>query len=220
MAKGNADGARRRRLSGQRDLPALASPTVSEPAPRLRRNKRPQVATSQDRLLVAKLDPAQVLRSVGRRIVSRPPEKRGKIIRHLEEAMAIADGLEDGATSSGSDEQMWWSKRLRSVKSRSPRHRDPACRFPLRQDRGTTTHLIATITKPKRRADVARSLDAYWPLREPINIADLVAEARAADWDFTNWCCASGYDASDLDARRMFEWLLAYARREGRAGLH
>src|SRR5262249_47269014 len=46
------------------------------------------------------------------------------------------------------------------------------------------------------------------------------AEARAADWDFNNWCHASGYDASDPDARRMFECLLAYARREGRAGLH
>ena len=26
--------------------------------------------------------------------------------------------------------------------------------------------------------------------------------ARAAEWDFTNWCHASGYDASDQDARR------------------
>jgi hypothetical protein len=53
-----------------------------------------------------------------------------------------------------------------------------------------------------------------------MTIADLVAEARAAEWDFTNWCHASGYDASDPDARRMFECLLAYARREGRAGLN
>jgi len=44
--------------------------------------------------------------------------------------------------------------------------------------------------------------------------------SRAADWDFVNWCYASGYDASDPDARRMFECLLAYARREGRAGLN
>jgi len=52
-----------------------------------------------------------------------------------------------------------------------------------------------------------------------MRVTDLVAEARAADWDFTNWCCASGYDASDPDASRMFECLLAYARREGRARL-
>jgi hypothetical protein len=74
------------------------------------------------------------------------------------------------------------------------------------------THLIATMTK--------RSLDADWPSRQPITLTDLVAEARAADWDFTNWCYASGYDASDPDVRRMFERLLAYARREGRAGLN
>jgi hypothetical protein len=59
-----------------------------------------------------------------------------------------------------------------------------------------------------------------WPARQPTTIMDLIAEARAVDWDFTNWCYASGYDASDPDARRMFEWLLAYARREGPAGLH
>jgi hypothetical protein len=46
------------------------------------------------------------------------------------------------------------------------------------------------------------------------------AEARAPDWDFTNWCYASGHDASDPDARHLFECLLAYARREVRAGLH
>jgi len=49
---------------------------------------------------------------------------------------------------------------------------------------------------------------------------DLVAEARAVDWDFATWCYVSGYDASAPDARNMFECLLAYARREGRAGLH
>ena len=51
-------------------------------------------------------------------------------------------------------------------------------------------------------------------------IAELIAEARAADWDFSSWCYASEYDASDPDARRMFECLLAHARREGRAGLN
>ena len=53
-----------------------------------------------------------------------------------------------------------------------------------------------------------------------MTIAELVTEARAAEWDFTNWCYASGYDASDQDARLMFECLLAYAMGEGRAGLH
>jgi hypothetical protein len=60
-----------------------------------------------------------------------------------------------------------------------------------------------------------------WPARQPATILGLIAEARAVDWDFTNWCYASGYDASDPDARRMFECLLAYAsRREGRLGLN
>jgi len=54
----------------------------------------------------------------------------------------------------------------------------------------------------------------------PITIGDLVAEARAADWNFANWCCASGYDASDPDARHMFECLLAYARSEGGVSLN
>ena len=50
---------------------------------------------------------------------------------------------------------------------------------------------------------------------------DLIAGARAVDWDFTSWCNASGHDASDPDARRMFECLRAYARLdEGRAGLN
>jgi hypothetical protein len=74
--------------------------------------------------------------------------------------------------------------------------------------------------KPKRWADLARSLEEDWPPRQTITITDLIAEARGADWDFTSWCYASGYDASDADARRMFECLLAYARREGRAGLN
>jgi hypothetical protein len=75
------------------------------------------------------------------------------------------------------------------------------------------------MTKPKT-LDLALSLDADWPPRQPITIADLVAEARAAEWDFTNWCYASGFDASEPDARSMFECLLAYASREGRAGLN
>jgi hypothetical protein len=76
------------------------------------------------------------------------------------------------------------------------------------------------MSKPKTWVDRALSLDADWPPRQTRTITDLVAEARAADWDFTNWCYASRYDASDPNARRMFECLLAYARREGRAGLN
>ena len=77
------------------------------------------------------------------------------------------------------------------------------------------------MTKPKKWwVDLTPSLDADWPPGQAITLTDLVAEARAADWDFTNWCHTSGYDASDPAARRMFECLLAYARREGRAGLH
>ena len=76
------------------------------------------------------------------------------------------------------------------------------------------------MTKPKTCLDLTRSLGADWPPSQTMTITDLVAEARAAEWDFTNWCYASGYDASDPDARRMFECLLAYARLEGRAGLH
>ena len=49
---------------------------------------------------------------------------------------------------------------------------------------------------------------------------DLVAEARAVEWDFATWCYVSGHDAADPDDRNMFECLLAYAKREGRAGLH
>ena len=75
------------------------------------------------------------------------------------------------------------------------------------------------MTKPKT-LDRALSLDADWSSRQPITISDLVAEARAADWDFTNWCYVSGYDDTDPDARRMFECLLAYASGEGRAGLN
>ena len=76
------------------------------------------------------------------------------------------------------------------------------------------------MTKPKTRGDLEPSLDADWPFHQPVTLIELVAEARALDWDLTNWCCASGYVASDPDARRVFESLLAYARREGRVGLH
>ena len=74
------------------------------------------------------------------------------------------------------------------------------------------------MTKPKTWVDHTRSLDADWPPRPPITLTDLVDEARAVDWDFTNWCYVSSYDASDPDARRMFECLLAlrHARGPGR----
>jgi hypothetical protein len=51
-------------------------------------------------------------------------------------------------------------------------------------------------------------------------IENLIAEARAAEWDFDSWCCASGYDVRDPYARRIFECLLAYAKRERGVGLH
>jgi hypothetical protein len=76
------------------------------------------------------------------------------------------------------------------------------------------------MAKPKTSAGLASPFDEDWLPRQPITIADLIAEARAVDWDFTSWCYVSGYDAGDPDARRMFECLLAYARREGRAGLN
>jgi hypothetical protein len=66
------------------------------------------------------------------------------------------------------------------------------------------------MTKPKTWLD--------WPPDQPVTLIDLVAEARAMGLYY--WCCVSGYDASDPEARRMFECLLAYARCEGRAGLH
>ena len=68
--------------------------------------------------------------------------------------------------------------------------------------------------------DHMRTLDAEWPPREPTTLTELVAEARALDWDFSYWCYASGYESGDPDARRMFDRLLAYARREGRDGLN
>jgi len=58
--------------------------------------------------------------------------------------------------------------------------------------------------KSKMWVDLARSLHA--------TLADLIVEARAVDWDFTSWCNASGYDATDPDARLFFECLLGQAR--------
>ena len=63
------------------------------------------------------------------------------------------------------------------------------------------------MTKPKTSADLARSLDA--------TLTDLIVEARAVDWDFVNRCYVSGHDASNPDARLLFECLLTYAKREG-----
>jgi hypothetical protein len=55
--------------------------------------------------------------------------------------------------------------------------------------------------KPKRWADLARSLDEDWSPGQTIAITDLVAEAHGADWDFTSWCYASGYDATPSHVR-------------------
>ena len=69
------------------------------------------------------------------------------------------------------------------------------------------------MTKPKTRVDLAHTLDADWPTRHPITLTDLVAEARALDWDFTNWRCASGHDASDPEAACLNAcWLTPGAR--------
>jgi len=76
------------------------------------------------------------------------------------------------------------------------------------------------MTKPKTRADLAHSFDVDWPPHQPVTLMDLIAEARAAEWDFTTWCYASGHDAGDPDTRFTFEALLAYAKVEGRTGLH
>jgi hypothetical protein len=83
-----------------------------------------------------------------------------------------------------------------------------------------STPNVSLRAKEFRRWIDENSLDADWPPRQPMTIAELVAEACAAEWDFTNWCHANGYDISDQDARPMFECLLAYAMCEGRAGLH
>jgi hypothetical protein len=79
-----------------------------------------------------------------------------------------------------------------------------------------TNGLGDTMTKPKRCTHLARSLDPDFADL----LTDLVAEARAVEWDFTAWCFASGYDAGNPDARTMYECLLEWAKREGRAGLH
>ena len=76
------------------------------------------------------------------------------------------------------------------------------------------------MTKPKTGTDLVHSLDADWPPHQPVTLMDLIAEARAVEWDFTTWCYASGHDANDPDARYRFEALLAYAKAEGRTGLH
>lgn len=76
------------------------------------------------------------------------------------------------------------------------------------------------MTKHKTWTDLERSLDVDWPPNQTKSIMGLIADARAVDWDFNRWCYANGFEASDPDARLMFECLLAYARREGRAGLH
>jgi hypothetical protein len=68
------------------------------------------------------------------------------------------------------------------------------------------------MTKPKTWADLVRSLDVDWPPHQPTSLLDLVAGARAVEWDFTHWCYVSGYDARDPGARNMFECLLAYGK--------
>jgi hypothetical protein len=37
------------------------------------------------------------------------------------------------------------------------------------------------MTKPKTWADLARSLDADWPPRQPVTLMEMVAETRAID---------------------------------------
>ena len=54
--------------------------------------------------------------------------------------------------------------------------------------------------KCKSWMDPAHSHDADWPPHQSLTIMDLVADARAVDWDFTTWCYATGHDAAD--ARR------------------
>ena len=85
---------------------------------------------------------------------------------------------------------------------------------------GQFVQIRDTMTKLKTWVDLARSLDGDWAPRQTTTITNLIAEARAVDWDFTDWCHANRYDASDPDARSMFECLLAYARGESRSGLN
>jgi hypothetical protein len=58
------------------------------------------------------------------------------------------------------------------------------------------------------------------PARQTGIINELIAEARAADWNFNTWCSASGYEVSDPYVRRLFECLRAYAKRERGVGFH
>ena len=44
------------------------------------------------------------------------------------------------------------------------------------------------MTKRKTRPELAPSLDADLPPGEPMTLADLIAEARAVEWDFAQWC--------------------------------
>jgi hypothetical protein len=76
------------------------------------------------------------------------------------------------------------------------------------------------MTKSKTWLDLVLSPDVDWSPHQAVTLTELVAEARPIDWDFATWCCESGHDASDPEARRIFKRLLAYARREDRAGLH
>jgi hypothetical protein len=70
------------------------------------------------------------------------------------------------------------------------------------------------MTKPKTWSDLERSLDADWRSHQPITLMDLVAEARALDWDFAIWCYVSGHDATDPDARTCLNvcWLTLAVR--------
>jgi DNA-binding XRE family transcriptional regulator len=56
------------------------------------------------------------------------------------------------------------------------------------------------MTKPKTRVDRVLSLDEDWPPRQPITLADQVAEARTADWDFTNAATAVAARATGTQA--------------------
>jgi hypothetical protein len=70
------------------------------------------------------------------------------------------------------------------------------------------------MTKPKTWVDLEPSVDAGWSAHQPITIGDLVAEAPAADWDFTDWCYASGYDAATRDPGACLNacWIMPGAR--------
>jgi hypothetical protein len=67
------------------------------------------------------------------------------------------------------------------------------------------------MTKPKMWEDPAHSLDADWPPHQS-PIMDLVACARAVDWDFTTWCYASGH--GDRRARPSHVRMLAGLRQQ------